>query len=57
MSNTEYCLIITTTDDLKISNDIISYLLKNYYYACVKIDEVSSWFCWEKNFVNQMNFA
>ena len=40
MSNTEYCLIITTTDDLKIANDIISYLLKNNHAAFVQIDEV-----------------
>ncbi len=56
MSNTEYCLIITTTDDLKIANDIISYLLKNNHAACVQIDEVSSWFCWGKKLCQSNEF-
>ena len=48
MNNTECCLIITTTDNLKNANEIISYLIENNLASCVQLDKVLSSFYWDK---------
>jgi periplasmic divalent cation tolerance protein len=40
-------IVITTTDNKKIANNIASYLIENKLAACVQMDEVLSFFKWE----------
>jgi periplasmic divalent cation tolerance protein len=54
--NTECCLIITSTDNLKTANEIISYLVENRLAACVHLDKVSSSFYWEKQLCKSKEF-
>ena len=56
MNSTEFCIIITTTDNLKNANDITSYLIENKLAACVQLEEVLSSFYWEQKFCQLKEF-
>lgn len=44
MNSTEFCVIITNTDNLENANEITSYLIENKLAACVQLEEVLSSF-------------
>ncbi|MCC8376804.1 MAG: divalent cation tolerance protein CutA [Rickettsia endosymbiont of Graphium doson] len=44
----DYALILTTTNDLQIAKKIASLLLELDLAACIQIDDVKSYFKWEK---------
>ncbi|HJD61106.1 MAG TPA: divalent cation tolerance protein CutA [Rickettsia endosymbiont of Columbicola hoogstraali] len=44
----DYALILTTTNDLQIAEKIASLLLELDLAACIQIDDVKSYFKWEK---------
>ena len=56
MNSTEFCVIITTTDNLKNANDITSYLIENKLAACVQLEEVLSSFYWEEKLCQSKEF-
>lgn len=43
----DYCLILTTTNDLQIAEKIASVLLELNLAACIQIDDVKSYFRWD----------
>lgn len=43
----EFCLVLTTTNDLQIAEKITSLLLELDLAACIQIDDVKSYFKWE----------
>ena len=43
----DYCLILTTTNDLQIVEQIASVLLELNLAACIQIDDVKSYFRWD----------
>ncbi|WP_347939393.1 divalent-cation tolerance protein CutA [Rickettsia oklahomensis] len=43
----DYCLILTTTNDLQIAKKIASILLELNLAACIQIDDVNSYFRWD----------
>jgi len=42
----DYCLILTTTNDLQIAEDIVFLLLESNLAACLQIDNIKSYFKW-----------
>ncbi|HJD55865.1 MAG TPA: divalent cation tolerance protein CutA [Rickettsia endosymbiont of Pyrocoelia pectoralis] len=44
----EYCLMLTTTNDLSITKKITNVLLESNLAACIQIDDVKSYFKWNK---------
>lgn len=44
----EFCLVLTTTNDLQIAEKIASLLLELDLAACIQIDDVKSYFKWER---------
>ncbi|WP_395476611.1 divalent-cation tolerance protein CutA [Rickettsia endosymbiont of Pantilius tunicatus] len=43
----EFCLVLTTTNDLQIAEKIASLLLELDLAACIQIDDVKSYFKWD----------
>ena len=56
MNSTEFCVIITTTDNLGNANNITSYLIENKLAACVQLEEVLSSFYWEEKLCQSKEF-
>jgi len=56
MNSTEFCVIITTTDNLENANEITSYLIENKLAACVQLEEVLSSFYWEEKLCQPKEF-
>jgi periplasmic divalent cation tolerance protein len=56
MNSTEFCVIITTTDNLENANEIASYLIENRLAACVQLEEVLSSFYWEEKLCQSKEF-
>lgn len=44
----DYCLILTTTNDLSITEKITTVLLELNLAACVQIDDIRSYFKWDQ---------
>lgn len=42
-----FCIILTTTNDKQIAEQIASELLENSLTACLQIDNITSYFKWE----------
>ena len=45
--SSEFCVVLTTTDDEEIANKIASYLIEENLANCVQIDQVISFFKWK----------
>ncbi|AAU03652.1 probable periplasmic divalent cation tolerance protein CutA [Rickettsia typhi str. Wilmington] len=43
----DYCLILTTTNDLQIAEKIASILLELNLAACIQIDNIKSYYRWD----------
>jgi periplasmic divalent cation tolerance protein len=48
MVSNKCCVVLTTTDDKETANLITKTLLKSKLVACVQLDEVESFFCYEE---------
>ncbi len=46
MSGKEFCIILTTTDNVQTADKITESLLKQKLVACVQIDSVRSFYNW-----------
>jgi periplasmic divalent cation tolerance protein len=49
-------IILTTTDDKEVVNQIINNLLTTHLAACVQVDEMDSYFRWEGQIVSQKEY-
>ncbi|MFY9589392.1 divalent-cation tolerance protein CutA [Rickettsia endosymbiont of Halotydeus destructor] len=49
----QYCIILTTINNLQIAQKITSTLLELNLAGCVQIDNVKSYFKWEGNIVSE----
>lgn len=47
MSDNEYCIVITTTDDENNAEKIAAHLVNNKLARCVQIDEIKSYYHWQ----------
>lgn len=48
MVEKEFCVILTTIDNKKLAQALAKILVESGLAACVQIDKVSSFFCWNK---------
>lgn len=51
-----YCLILTTTNDLQIAENIASLLLESNLAACVQIDNIKSYFKWNSKITSEKEY-
>lgn len=56
MNSMEFCIIITTTDNLENANEITSCLIKNKLAVCVQLEEVLSSFYWKEKLCQSKEF-
>ncbi|MGX6960921.1 MAG: divalent-cation tolerance protein CutA [Rickettsia endosymbiont of Pentastiridius leporinus] len=52
----EYCLILTTTDDLPTTEKIATVLLDSNLAACVQIDDIKSYFKWDEKIASEKEY-
>ena len=45
--STDYCVIVTTFDDLEVGKKIINSLIENKLAACIQISDITSYFPWQ----------
>lgn len=52
MTQSNYCIIITTTDDKKVAQRIAHKLIEERLAACVQLVPIESYYRWNKTIVN-----
>lgn len=56
MFGKEFCIILTTTDNVKTAERIAEALLKEKLAACIQIDSVRSFYTWEASLAGEDEF-
>lgn len=56
MSNTSCCIVLTTTDNREVVDSICKTLLEKKLAACVQVDEVESFFCYNSKYEQTKEF-
>lgn len=56
MDNSEYCIILTTTDSIKVANTIAHELVENNLSACVQINDIDSIYKWDNKITQSKEF-
>jgi periplasmic divalent cation tolerance protein len=56
MASNKCCVVLTTTDSKKKADAIAKTLLKSKLVACIQLDEVESFFCYEEEYRQEKEF-
>ncbi|AMS12768.1 divalent-cation tolerance protein CutA [Rickettsia prowazekii] len=52
----DYCLILTTTNDLQIAEKIASILLELNFAACIQMDNIKSYYRWNNKIIEDNEY-